>query len=176
MQIKFYIYTFYKDKTIHTNGNLGAFTCFLLQIHYTYSPVASQLLAEICFELLGVELSLCKVFFSFTDYKNVKLESAAAKDLESIVSNGCYKDSFIPDMQNGIQTKSALNGLNPEEETNKMEPSLEIAHNAAHQGIVLPRPCFHLHMFFMKYILFFNPGIQRVAMVSFSCRNLKTEC
>lgn len=41
MQIKFYIYTFYKDKTIHTNGNLGAFTCFLLQIHYTYSPVVS---------------------------------------------------------------------------------------------------------------------------------------
>ncbi|XP_048150422.1 acyl-CoA-binding domain-containing protein 5 isoform X2 [Corvus hawaiiensis] len=68
------------------------------------------------------------------DYKNVKPESAAAKDLESIVSNGCYKDSFIPDMQNGIQTKSALNGLNPEEEANKMEPSLEIAHNAAHQG------------------------------------------
>ncbi|XP_068862683.1 acyl-CoA-binding domain-containing protein 5 isoform X3 [Aphelocoma coerulescens] len=68
------------------------------------------------------------------DYKNVKPESAAAKDLECIVSNGCYKDSFIPDMQNGIQTKSALNGLNPEEETNKMEPSLEIAHNAAHQG------------------------------------------
>ncbi|XP_021398719.2 acyl-CoA-binding domain-containing protein 5 isoform X1 [Lonchura striata] len=68
------------------------------------------------------------------DYKNVKPESAAAKDLEGIVSNGCYKDRFIPDMQNGIQSKSALNGLNPEEETNKMEPSLEIAQNAAHQG------------------------------------------
>lgn len=68
------------------------------------------------------------------DYKNVKPESAAAKDLEGIVSNGCYKDSFIPDMQNGIQTKSALNGLNPDEETNTTEPSLEIAHNAAHQG------------------------------------------
>lgn len=84
----------------------------------------------------------------------MKPESAAAKDLEGIVSNGCYKDSFIPDMQNGIQTKSALNGLNPEEETNKMEPSLEIAHNAAHQGIVLPRPCFHLHIVFMKNTLF----------------------
>ncbi|XP_063270324.1 acyl-CoA-binding domain-containing protein 5 isoform X2 [Prinia subflava] len=68
------------------------------------------------------------------DYKNVKPESAAAKDLEGIVSNGCCKDSLIPDMQNGIQTKSALNGFNPEEETNKTEPSLEIAHNAAHQG------------------------------------------
>ncbi|XP_032914085.1 acyl-CoA-binding domain-containing protein 5 isoform X3 [Catharus ustulatus] len=68
------------------------------------------------------------------DYKNVKPESAAAKDLEGIVSNGCYKDSFIPDMQNGIQTKSALNGLNSDEETNTTEPSLEIAHNAAHQG------------------------------------------
>ncbi|XP_058688392.1 acyl-CoA-binding domain-containing protein 5 isoform X2 [Poecile atricapillus] len=68
------------------------------------------------------------------DYKNVKPESAAAKDLEGIVSNGCCKDSFIPDMQNGIQTKSALNGLNLEEETNKIEPSLEIAHNTAHQG------------------------------------------
>ncbi|XP_039922555.1 acyl-CoA-binding domain-containing protein 5 isoform X1 [Hirundo rustica] len=68
------------------------------------------------------------------DYKNVKPESAAAKDLEGIVSNGCYKDRLSPDMQNGIQTKSALNGLNPEEETNQTEPSLEIAHNAAHQG------------------------------------------
>ncbi|XP_014104210.1 PREDICTED: acyl-CoA-binding domain-containing protein 5 [Pseudopodoces humilis] len=68
------------------------------------------------------------------DYKNVKPESAAAKDLEGIVSNGCCKDSFIPDMQNGIQTKSALNGLNPEEETNEIEPSLEIAPNTAHQG------------------------------------------
>lgn len=84
----------------------------------------------------------------------MKPESAAAKDLEGIVSNGCYKDSHIPDMQNGIQTKSALNGLNPEEETNKTEPSLEVAHNSAHQGIVLPRPCFHLHMFFMKNTLF----------------------
>ncbi|KAJ7396133.1 Acyl-CoA-binding domain-containing protein 5 [Pitangus sulphuratus] len=68
------------------------------------------------------------------DYKNVKPESAAAKDLEGIVRNGCYKDSFITDMQNGIQTKSALNGLKPEEETNKEEPSLEIANNSAHQG------------------------------------------
>ncbi|XP_014737691.1 PREDICTED: acyl-CoA-binding domain-containing protein 5 [Sturnus vulgaris] len=68
------------------------------------------------------------------DYKNAKPESAAAKDLEGIVSNGCYKDSFIPEMQNGIQTKSALNGFNPDEETNKTEPSLEIAPNAAHQG------------------------------------------
>lgn len=84
----------------------------------------------------------------------MKPESAAAKDLEGIVSNGCYKDSFIPDMQNGIQTKSALNGLNPDEETNTTEPSLEIAHNAAHQGIVLPRPWFHLHMFLIKNILF----------------------
>lgn len=81
----------------------------------------------------------------------MKPESAAAKDLEGIVSNGCYKDSIFPDMQNGIETKSALNGLNPEEETNKMEPSLGIAHNAGHQGIVLP--CFHLHMFFMKNTL-----------------------
>ncbi|XP_068261118.1 acyl-CoA-binding domain-containing protein 5 isoform X2 [Nyctibius grandis] len=68
------------------------------------------------------------------DYKNVKLEVAAAKDLESIVTNGCYKDSFIPDMQNGIQTKSALNGLNLEEEIKKTEPSLETANNSAHQG------------------------------------------
>ncbi|KAJ7423830.1 Acyl-CoA-binding domain-containing protein 5 [Willisornis vidua] len=67
-------------------------------------------------------------------YKIVKPESAAAKGLEDIVSNGCYKDSFIPDMQNGIQTKSALNGLNPEEDTNKREPSLEIVNNSAHQG------------------------------------------
>lgn len=130
-----------------------AFTCFVLQIRYTYSPLVKELLEEIWLELLGTELSLCKVSFSFTDYKNVKPGSAAAKDLEGIVSNGCYKDSFIPDMQNGIQTKSALNGLSPEEETNKMEPSLEIAQNAAHQGIVLPRPCFHLHTFFMKNIL-----------------------
>lgn len=91
---------------------------------------------------------------SFTDYKNVKPESAAAKDLESIVTNGCYKDSFIPDMHNGIQTKSALNGLNLEEEIKKMEPSLEIANNSAHQGIVLARPRFHLHMFVMENIYF----------------------
>ncbi|XP_010073239.1 PREDICTED: acyl-CoA-binding domain-containing protein 5 isoform X2 [Pterocles gutturalis] len=68
------------------------------------------------------------------DYKNVKPESAAAKDLESVVTNGCYKDSFIPDTQNDIQTKSALNGLNPEEERKKMEPRLEMANNSAHQG------------------------------------------
>ncbi|KAM6088106.1 acyl-CoA-binding domain-containing protein 5 isoform 1-T2 [Chlamydotis macqueenii] len=68
------------------------------------------------------------------DYKDVKPESAADKDLESIVTNGCYKDSFIADMQNGIQTKSALNGFNSEEEIKKMEPSLEIANNSAHQG------------------------------------------
>ncbi|XP_035401205.1 acyl-CoA-binding domain-containing protein 5 isoform X1 [Cygnus olor] len=68
------------------------------------------------------------------DYKSVKTESAAAKDLESIVANGCYKDGFIPDLQNGIQTKSALNGLNTEEEIKKTEPSLEIANNNAHQG------------------------------------------
>ncbi|XP_051468031.1 acyl-CoA-binding domain-containing protein 5 isoform X2 [Apus apus] len=68
------------------------------------------------------------------DYKNVKPESAAAKDLESIVTNGCCKDSFVPDLQNGTQTKSALNGLNPEEERKKAEPSLEIAINGSHQG------------------------------------------
>lgn len=90
----------------------------------------------------------------FTDYKNVKPESAAAKDLESIVTNGCYTDSFIPDMQNGVQTKSALNGLNPEEEIKKTEPSIELANNSAHQGIVLARPCFRLHMFFMENIYF----------------------
>ncbi|PKU30958.1 hypothetical protein llap_18738 [Limosa lapponica baueri] len=50
------------------------------------------------------------------DYKNAKPESAAAKDLENIVANGCYPDGFTPDMQNGSQTKSALNGLNPEDE------------------------------------------------------------
>ncbi|XP_068261119.1 acyl-CoA-binding domain-containing protein 5 isoform X3 [Nyctibius grandis] len=75
-----------------------------------------------------------KVSRYLEDYKNVKLEVAAAKDLESIVTNGCYKDSFIPDMQNGIQTKSALNGLNLEEEIKKTEPSLETANNSAHQG------------------------------------------
>ncbi|KAM6375805.1 LOW QUALITY PROTEIN: acyl-CoA-binding domain-containing protein 5 [Alca torda] len=69
------------------------------------------------------------------DYKNVKPESAAAEDLESIVTNGGYAETFIPDMQNGIQTKSALNGLNPEEEIKKMEPSIEIANNNAHQGV-----------------------------------------
>ncbi|XP_075275702.1 acyl-CoA-binding domain-containing protein 5 isoform X2 [Opisthocomus hoazin] len=68
------------------------------------------------------------------DYQNVKPESAAAEDLESIVINGCYEDSFIPEMQNGVQTKSALNGLNPEEEIKKTEPSLEIANNSADQG------------------------------------------
>ncbi|XP_030349643.1 acyl-CoA-binding domain-containing protein 5 isoform X3 [Strigops habroptila] len=67
------------------------------------------------------------------DYKNVKPESAVAKDFEGVVTNGSYKDSLIADMQNGLQTKSALNGLNPEEEIKKTEPSLEIANNSAQQ-------------------------------------------
>ncbi|XP_019353583.1 acyl-CoA-binding domain-containing protein 5 isoform X2 [Alligator mississippiensis] len=68
------------------------------------------------------------------EYKNVKPDSAAAKDLERIVTNGCYKDSFIPDAQNGTQTKSALNGINVEEELKKMEQSLEVIDNNVHQG------------------------------------------
>ncbi|XP_014817549.1 PREDICTED: acyl-CoA-binding domain-containing protein 5 isoform X2 [Calidris pugnax] len=68
------------------------------------------------------------------DYKNVKPESAAAKDLGSIVANGCYTDGLTPEMQNGVQTKSALNGLNPEDEVKKTEPSIETANNNAHQG------------------------------------------
>ncbi|NXH15353.1 ACBD5 protein, partial [Bucco capensis] len=68
------------------------------------------------------------------DYKNVQAEAAAAKDLESIVTNGCPKESFAPELHNGIQTKSALNGLNPEEEIKAMEQSLEIANNSAPQG------------------------------------------
>ncbi|NXN12174.1 ACBD5 protein, partial [Indicator maculatus] len=67
------------------------------------------------------------------DYKNVKPDSAAAKDLEGIVTNGYCKDSFIPEMQNDIQPKSALNGLNlEEEEIRKTEQSLGTA-NSAHQ-------------------------------------------
>ncbi|KAM7176532.1 acyl-CoA-binding domain-containing protein 5 isoform 5-T7 [Macrochelys suwanniensis] len=71
------------------------------------------------------------------DYKNVKQDSEAAKDLESIVTNGCYKDNFISELQNGIQTKSALNGLNVEEEIKKVEQSLELTgktNNSVHQG------------------------------------------
>ncbi|NWX98519.1 ACBD5 protein, partial [Nothoprocta ornata] len=68
------------------------------------------------------------------EYKKVKQDSAAAKDLESIVTNGCSKDNFIPNLQNGIQTKSALNGLNVEEEIKKTEQSLELSSNTAHQG------------------------------------------
>lgn len=41
MKIRFYIYTFYKNRTIPANANLGAFTYFGLQIHYTYSPLGS---------------------------------------------------------------------------------------------------------------------------------------
>ncbi|XP_061207117.1 acyl-CoA-binding domain-containing protein 5 isoform X2 [Neopsephotus bourkii] len=67
------------------------------------------------------------------DYKNVKPESTNAKDFEGVVTNGSYKDSLIADMQNGIQSKSALNGLNPEEEIKKTEPSLEIV-NSTQQG------------------------------------------
>ncbi|NXN96802.1 ACBD5 protein, partial [Rhinopomastus cyanomelas] len=69
------------------------------------------------------------------NYKNVKPESTAAKDSESIVANGCYKDSLIPDAQNDTQAKSALNGLNPEEEIKKTEQSLEVADNNTHQGV-----------------------------------------
>ncbi|XP_030908393.2 acyl-CoA-binding domain-containing protein 5 isoform X1 [Melopsittacus undulatus] len=67
------------------------------------------------------------------DYKSVKPESADAKDFEGVVTNGSYKDSLIADMQNGIQTKSALNGLNPEEEIKKTEPIPETV-NSSHQG------------------------------------------
>uniref|UniRef100_A0A8C8S0H7 Acyl-CoA-binding domain-containing protein 5 n=1 Tax=Pelusios castaneus TaxID=367368 RepID=A0A8C8S0H7_9SAUR len=69
--------------------------------------------------------------------KNVKQDSAAAKDLESIVVNGSCKDSFAPEMQNDIQTKSALNGINAEEEIKEAEQSLEltgITNNSVHQG------------------------------------------
>ncbi|XP_067418502.1 acyl-CoA-binding domain-containing protein 5 isoform X2 [Emydura macquarii macquarii] len=71
------------------------------------------------------------------EYKNVKQDSAAAKDLESIVINGCCTDSFVPEMQNGIQTKSALNGINVKEEIKEVEQSLEltaITNNNVHQG------------------------------------------
>ncbi|NXA44685.1 ACBD5 protein, partial [Nothocercus julius] len=67
------------------------------------------------------------------EYKNVKQDLAAAKDLEK-VTNGSYEDNFIPDLQNGIQTKSALNGLNVEEEVKKTEQSLELTNNTAHHG------------------------------------------
>ncbi|OXB56981.1 hypothetical protein ASZ78_000071 [Callipepla squamata] len=75
-----------------------------------------------------------RISCSFTECKSPKPESLAAKDLENTVANDCYKDSFIPGMQNGIQTKSALNGLNVEEEIKKTEPSLEAVNNCAHQG------------------------------------------
>ncbi|XP_025904529.1 acyl-CoA-binding domain-containing protein 5 isoform X4 [Nothoprocta perdicaria] len=75
-----------------------------------------------------------KVSKYLEEYKKVKQDSAAAKDLESIVTNGCSKDNFIPNLQNGIQTKSALNGLNVEEEMKKTEQSLELTSNTAHQG------------------------------------------
>lgn len=73
--------------------------------------------------------------------------------MENIVANDCYKDSFIPHVQNGIQTKSALNGLNVEEEIQKTEPSLEIANNCAHQGILLARSGANLHMFFLEILI-----------------------
>ena len=104
------------------------------------------------FSAIGCSFLFARFSCSFTDYQNVKPESAAAEDLESIVINGCYEDSFIPEMQNGVQTKSALNGLNPEEEIKKTEPSLEIANNSADQGIVFARQCLHLHIFCGKYV------------------------
>ncbi|NWV00513.1 ACBD5 protein, partial [Upupa epops] len=67
------------------------------------------------------------------DYKNVKPESPGPKDLGSVVANGCDKDSSIPDTQNDIQTKSALNGLNPEEIV-QTEQSPEVANSSTHQG------------------------------------------
>lgn len=90
---------------------------------------------------------------SFTECKNLKTESLAAKDMENIVANDCYKDSIIPDMENGIQNKSALNGLNVEEEIKKTEPSLEIANNCDHQGILLARSRANLHLFFLEILI-----------------------
>ncbi|XP_074841007.1 acyl-CoA-binding domain-containing protein 5 [Carettochelys insculpta] len=71
------------------------------------------------------------------DNKNVMQDSAAVKDLESIVTNGSYKDSLIPDVQTSIQTKSAWNGVNKEEEIKKVEQNLELmveTNNDVHEG------------------------------------------
>nr|XP_014425128.1 acyl-CoA-binding domain-containing protein 5 isoform X1 [Pelodiscus sinensis]XP_014425129.1 acyl-CoA-binding domain-containing protein 5 isoform X1 [Pelodiscus sinensis]XP_014425131.1 acyl-CoA-binding domain-containing protein 5 isoform X1 [Pelodiscus sinensis] len=71
------------------------------------------------------------------DYENLKQDSTAVKDLESIVTNGCYKDSFISDLPIRTQTKSALNSVNMEEEIKKVEQKLELTvetNNDVRQG------------------------------------------
>ncbi|XP_042328351.1 acyl-CoA-binding domain-containing protein 5 isoform X2 [Sceloporus undulatus] len=59
------------------------------------------------------------------DGESVEQDSTIDKELDSVLANGCCE---VPDvnMQNGIQTKSALNGVNMDEEIKKKEKRLEL--------------------------------------------------
>ncbi|XP_054846996.1 acyl-CoA-binding domain-containing protein 5 isoform X2 [Eublepharis macularius] len=72
--------------------------------------------------------------------KTMEEESAVVKELDSGVTNGGYDDD-IPnsDLANGIQTKSALNGINEDEEIKKKDKCLELPirplFGSYHQGV-----------------------------------------
>uniref|UniRef100_A0A8D0HMP0 Acyl-CoA-binding domain-containing protein 5 n=1 Tax=Sphenodon punctatus TaxID=8508 RepID=A0A8D0HMP0_SPHPU len=69
--------------------------------------------------------------------EHVKEDAVATKESNSVVTNDCYKDSFIADKHNGIQSKSALNGLTVEEikEVDEDLELISITKINAHQGV-----------------------------------------
>lgn len=84
----------------------------------------------------------------FIESKTTEEESSVAKELDSVVPNCGYDGAAdIPnsDLTNGIQTKSALNGINEDEEIKKKDKCLElpiISHfGSNHQGTILMCRC-----------------------------------
>ncbi|XP_062984071.1 acyl-CoA-binding domain-containing protein 5 isoform X1 [Elgaria multicarinata webbii] len=58
--------------------------------------------------------------------ESVEQSSITDKELDNVVANGCCDDVPIVNMHNSTQTKSALNGLNVDEEIKKKEKHLEL--------------------------------------------------
>ncbi|XP_053215638.1 acyl-CoA-binding domain-containing protein 5 isoform X1 [Podarcis raffonei] len=80
-----------------------------------------------------------------TELKQVEKESESlgpdltpAQELDCVVANGCCEDVPNTDIHNGIQTKSALNGINVDEEVKKRDKRLELPiisnFGSSHQG------------------------------------------
>ncbi|XP_025023161.1 acyl-CoA-binding domain-containing protein 5 isoform X2 [Python bivittatus] len=74
-----------------------------------------------------------------SEAEDVKQNSSPDKDLDSIVINGCCNDVSNVDASNGTQTKSALNGINVDEEIKARDKSLELPvisnSDSSHQGL-----------------------------------------
>ncbi|XP_015269777.1 PREDICTED: acyl-CoA-binding domain-containing protein 5 [Gekko japonicus] len=72
--------------------------------------------------------------------KTIEEESSVAQEVDSVVANGgCDDDTPNSDLTNGIQTKSALNGINEDEKIKKKDKCLELplrSHfGSYHQGL-----------------------------------------